>query len=516
MGNTNGREEGDNEEDPNRGSIDTDDYEVDGLPLPSDSMLGASNSPPSSPRPSRSPLMFAPQLLVAPLQRGGDAPPTFNHIWMNDPHNSLDAPQEQGIPTLITWTFGGNTVAVQGSWDNWTSRFLVDGERRYIPDLPCIADDTSLVDNLLDVHALLNLSLLPHQSYGHTFPGDEDFAKEPVAVPPQLHLTLLGTQNDPEPSTKPQHVVLNHLYIDKGWPSQSLVALGFTHRFQSKYVTCLEERLRGLINNLVRVSKQRVDTERSRHRTIITSDVRRQILVMNRKAKEDWEKKQSEETEKIRKVNEFLYVFNSATRALESMLKECSPKKYADLQKAIHTYLDSTKETTSTDTNQAASSPGNASSSDEPPIPNTDGSHSIPDTTQGTDAAKPVESARAITTALASAGHTLQGDQVELVLHPLRLAFETKNLKLLEPALDCLHKLIAYDHLEGDPGLDGAKNASLFTDILNMVCGCVDNSSSDGTILQVLKVLLTAIASHKFRASHNFGFSMAFKAFSVE
>ncbi|KAF9601179.1 hypothetical protein IFM89_017127, partial [Coptis chinensis] len=76
---------------------------------------------------------------------------------------------------------------------------------------------------------------------------------------------------------------------------------------------CLEERLRGLINNLVRVSKQ------------------------------------------------FLYVFNSATRALESMLKECSPKKYADLQKVIHTYLDSTKETTSIDTNQAASSPGNAS-----------------------------------------------------------------------------------------------------------------------------------------------------------
>ncbi|KAF9624198.1 hypothetical protein IFM89_008136 [Coptis chinensis] len=271
MGNTNGREEGDNEEDPNRGSIDTDDYEVDGLPPPSDSMLGASNSPPSSPRPSRSPLMFAPQLPVAPLQRGGDAPPTFNHIWMNDPHNSLDAPQEQGIPTLITWTFGGNTVAVQGSWDNWTSRrilqrsgkdhsillvlpsgiyqyrFLVDGERRYIPDLPCIADDTGLVDNLLDVHDYVPENFegiaefepppSPDSSYGHTFPGDEDFAKEPVAVPPQLHLTLLGTQNDPEPSTKPQHVVLNHLYIDKGWPSQSLVALGFTHRFQSKYVT---------------------------------------------------------------------------------------------------------------------------------------------------------------------------------------------------------------------------------------------------------------------------------------
>ncbi|ESR66169.1 hypothetical protein CICLE_v10007246mg [Citrus x clementina] len=32
-----------------------------------------------------------------------------------------------------------------------------------------------------------------------------------------------------------------------------------------------------------------------------------------------------------------------------------------------------------------------------------------------------------------------------------------------------------------------------------MVCGCVDNSSSDSTILQVLKVLLTAVASAKFR-----------------
>ncbi|XP_020095997.1 brefeldin A-inhibited guanine nucleotide-exchange protein 5 [Ananas comosus] len=62
-----------------------------------------------------------------------------------------------------------------------------------------------------------------------------------------------------------------------------------------------------------------------------------------------------------------------------------------------------------------------------------------------------------------------------------------------------LQKLIAYDHLEGDPGLEGGKNSSLFTDILNMVCGCVDNSSSDSTILQVLKVLLNAVASTKFR-----------------
>ncbi|KAI3953232.1 hypothetical protein MKX01_042227 [Papaver californicum] len=67
---------------------------------------------------------------------------------------------------------------------------------------------------------------------------------------------------------------------------------------------CVEERMRGLISNLVRMSKQRVDIEKPRHRTIITSDVRRQIQLMNRKAKEEWEKKQAEEAEKLRKINE--------------------------------------------------------------------------------------------------------------------------------------------------------------------------------------------------------------------
>lgn len=40
---------------------------------------------------------------------------------------------------------------------------------------------------------------------------------------------------------------------------------------------------------------------------------------------------------------------------------------------------------------------------------------------------------------LANAGCTLEGAEAELVLNPLRVAFETKNLKILEPALDCLH-----------------------------------------------------------------------------
>ncbi|KAF2560178.1 hypothetical protein F2Q70_00017575 [Brassica cretica] len=48
---------------------------------------------------------------------------------------------------------------------------------------------------------------------------------------------------------------------------------------------------------------QRVDTEKSRHRTVITSDVRQQINEMNQKVKEEWEKKQAE-AEKLKKPSE--------------------------------------------------------------------------------------------------------------------------------------------------------------------------------------------------------------------
>ncbi|XP_052302677.1 transcription initiation factor TFIID subunit 4b isoform X2 [Populus trichocarpa] len=66
---------------------------------------------------------------------------------------------------------------------------------------------------------------------------------------------------------------------------------------------CVEERMRGLISNMIRLSKQRVDAEKPRHQTLITSDVRQQIMTMNRKAQEELEKKQAE-AEKLQKVNE--------------------------------------------------------------------------------------------------------------------------------------------------------------------------------------------------------------------
>ncbi|KAL6276529.1 hypothetical protein ACE6H2_020130 [Prunus campanulata] len=76
-----------------------------------------------------------------------------------------------------------------------------------------------------------------------------------------------------------------------------------THDVERCLSLCVEERMRGLINNLIRLSKQRVDAEKSRHRTITNSDVRQQIMDLNQKAREEWEKKQAE-AEMIRRLNE--------------------------------------------------------------------------------------------------------------------------------------------------------------------------------------------------------------------
>ncbi|KHN17773.1 brefeldin A-inhibited guanine nucleotide-exchange protein 5-like [Glycine soja] len=189
------------------------------------------------------------------------------------------------------------------------------------------------------------------------------------------------------------------------------------------------------------------------------------------------------------------------TRAFDSILKECSSaKKFPELEKAIQNYTDITKELSQkkqSEVNQAAPSAESGSMNE------TEGGVATRTEADQSQKAEHASDDRAkignINVVLASAGNTLEGADAELILNPLRLAFETKNLKILESALDCLHKLIAYDHLEGDPGLEGGKNVPLFTDILNMVCSCVDNSSPDSTILQVLKVLLTAVASTKFR-----------------
>ncbi|KAK9133973.1 hypothetical protein Scep_013501 [Stephania cephalantha] len=231
-------------------------------------------SPPHSPRTARTPLMFTPQVPMVPLQKPDEIEiPT--HAWMQDGPDYEDMFCEQGIPTMITWSYGGKEVAVEGSWDDWKTkkplqksgkdftimkvlpsgvyqyRFLVDGQWTYAPDLPCCHDDTGTVYNILDLQDYVPEDLesiagfeppqSPDSSYNNVELSSEDYAKEPPLVPPHLQMTLLngptsGMDNS-SPLPRPQHVVLNHLYMQKGKSGQSVLALGSTHRFRAKYVT---------------------------------------------------------------------------------------------------------------------------------------------------------------------------------------------------------------------------------------------------------------------------------------
>ncbi|KAK6149629.1 hypothetical protein DH2020_017154 [Rehmannia glutinosa] len=251
MGNANGREES--------GSDSPSDAEEPGAAQVSmadqDGAHGAEymgQSPPPSPRASQSPLMFRPQMPVVPLQRP-DELSIPSPSWMQTSSGYEDTYNEQGIPTMITWSYGGNEVFVEGSWDNWKSRkplqrsgkdftimnvlpsgvyqyrFVVDGQWRYSPDLPWDQDDSGNAYNILDLQDYVPEDIdsisgfeppqSPDSSYSNLQLGQEDFAKEPPVVPPHLNLTLLNAPSPqmeiPPPYSRPQHVVLNHLYMHR-------------------------------------------------------------------------------------------------------------------------------------------------------------------------------------------------------------------------------------------------------------------------------------------------------------
>ncbi|XP_061344358.1 SNF1-related protein kinase regulatory subunit beta-2-like [Gastrolobium bilobum] len=282
MGNVNGRDdvngtqsgtEEEEEEEEGCDSVSDGMSAPDGVGNPAPSEL-MGQSPPASPRATQSPLMFAPQVPVVPLQR-----PDEMHVpspsWMQTTSGHEDMYSELGIPTMITWSYDGKEVAAEGSWDNWKTRmplqrsgkdftimkvlpsgvyqfrFIVDGQWRYAPDLPWAQDDAGNAYNILDLQDYVPEDIgsissfeppkSPDSSYNNLQLSSEDFAKEPPLVPPFLQMTLLNvpsTNMEIQPLiSRPQHVLLNHLYMQKGKSSPSVVALGSTHRFLAKYVT---------------------------------------------------------------------------------------------------------------------------------------------------------------------------------------------------------------------------------------------------------------------------------------
>ncbi|CAA2981879.1 SNF1-related kinase regulatory subunit beta-2 [Olea europaea subsp. europaea] len=212
-----------------------------------------------------------------PLQRAAEmniAGPS----WMNTTSMyEEEMHDEPGIPTIITWTHGGREVYVVGSWDNWRKRqekrmrrtreefvvmrkipagvyqyrFIVDRQWRYAPDIPWELDGSGNACNILDVKdyvpdvtksiASFESPESPDCSYNNSYPGPEDYEKDPPMVPPHLEYTLLNAPSPhmeiPPPLSKPQPGVLDHLYMQNNASNPSVVALGSTTRFHSKYVT---------------------------------------------------------------------------------------------------------------------------------------------------------------------------------------------------------------------------------------------------------------------------------------
>ncbi|KAJ1427116.1 Immunoglobulin-like fold [Sesbania bispinosa] len=238
-------------------------------------------SPPTSPRATHSPFIFTPQVPVVPLQRPDEmhAP---SHSWMQTTSGYEDMYSELGIPTMITWSNGGKEVAVEGSWDNWKTRtplqrsgkdftimkvlpsgvyqyrFIVDGQWRKVLlkwQEALTPFTSSLVSAMLvtchfvldyvpeDIGSISSFEhpQSPDSSYNNLQLSSEDYAKEPPLAPPHLQKTLLNVPTTnleiQPPMSRPQHGVLNHLYMQKGKSSPSVVALGTTHRFLAKYVT---------------------------------------------------------------------------------------------------------------------------------------------------------------------------------------------------------------------------------------------------------------------------------------
>ncbi|QCD79822.1 SNF1-related protein kinase regulatory subunit beta-2-like isoform X1 [Vigna unguiculata] len=231
------------------------------------------NAMPHSP-PTISPFVFTPQLPEVPLQTSEEMHvPSYSSVETTSGYEDMFS--EPGIPTMITWSYGGKEVAVEGSWDNWKARmplqrsgkdfaimkvlpsgvyqfrFIVDGLKRYTPDSPWARDDAGNAYNILDLQDYVPEDIgsissfeppqSPESSYDNLQLSSEDYAKEPPLVPPLLQMTLLNVAETnmeiQPPLSRPQHGVLNHLYTQKGKSSPTVVGLGTTHRFLAKYVT---------------------------------------------------------------------------------------------------------------------------------------------------------------------------------------------------------------------------------------------------------------------------------------
>ncbi|XP_015902812.3 brefeldin A-inhibited guanine nucleotide-exchange protein 2 [Ziziphus jujuba] len=86
----------------------------------------------------------------------------------------------------------------------------------------------------------------------------------------------------------------------------------------------------------------------------------------------------------------------------------------------------------------------------------------------------------------------------ESILGPLINASASGVLKIADPAVDCVQKLIAHGYLRGEADPSGGTEAKLLAKLIESVCKCHD-FGDDQMELAVLKTLLSAVTSISLR-----------------
>lgn len=89
-------------------------------------------------------------------------------------------------------------------------------------------------------------------------------------------------------------------------------------------------------------------------------------------------------------------------------------------------------------------------------------------------------------------------EDADFILQPLVVACETGSLKVVEPALDAIQKLISHGHLRGEVDAANAVDNQILVVLMEAVCKCHD-LGDDAIELLVLKTLLSAVTSVPLR-----------------
>lgn len=183
---------------------------------------------------------------------------------------------------LFAWTGEANTVAVAGSFNDWTDpieltrvqpnlykieieleaseheyKYIIDGKWKHDPLAPVVASGLGSLNNILKLDKSTNVDdavgeidslggeadpftsgrLTPPGDYAQTIPSFNEQDAPPL-LPPHLKEATLNSEplfDDPSDLPVPNHVILDHLYAQS--VKDNVLVLGATHRYKRKYVT---------------------------------------------------------------------------------------------------------------------------------------------------------------------------------------------------------------------------------------------------------------------------------------